>query len=59
MAFKEIHNSIGPNSLILMLLVFSTHFRIIKIDVPSSTIIQQATAMREAIDIVKQLIISC
>lgn len=46
---------VWENNLLHTLFVFSTHFSIIEFDAPSETITQQTSAMRKAIDNVKQL----
>jgi hypothetical protein len=48
MAFKAINNSAGPNSLVLMLLVFKAYLKITKSDVPSLIVAQKATAIKKA-----------
>ena len=55
MAFKAINNSIGPDSLILTLLVFRAYPRIVESDVPNPTVIKRAAALKKAIKEVKKL----
>jgi hypothetical protein len=55
MAFKVINNSTGPNSLIPTLLVFGAYLYIIKSNIPNPIIIQQAAALKKAIEKVKKL----
>ena len=55
MAFKAINNSIGPNSLIPTLLVFRAYLYIVKSNTPNPIIIQQAVALKKAIEEVKKL----
>jgi hypothetical protein len=55
MAFKVINDSIGPNGLILILLIFGAYPRIVKSDTPNPTVIKQAAAFKKAIEKVKKL----
>ena len=55
MAFKAINNSIGPNSLILALLVFRAYLCIIKSNIPNFIVIKWAVALKKAIEEVKKL----
>ena len=55
MAFKVINNFIGPNSLILTLLVFGAYLYIVESDAPNPTVIKQAAALKKAIEEVKKL----
>jgi len=55
MAFKAINNSVGPNSLIPTLLVFGAYLRIVESDAPNPIVIQQAAALKKAIEEVKKL----
>jgi hypothetical protein len=48
MAYKAINDSIGPNGLILTLLVYSAYPRISKSNGPSPTVTQRATAIKKA-----------
>jgi len=55
MAFKAINNSVGPNGLIPTLLVFGAYPRIVESDAPNPTVIQQAAALKKAMEEVKKL----
>jgi len=55
MAFKAINNSAGPNSLIPTLLVFGAYLYIVESDAPNPIVIQQAAALKKAIEEVKKL----
>ena len=55
MAFKAINNSIGPNSLIPILLVFRAYLYIIKSDTLNPTVIKRAAALKKAMEEVKKL----
>jgi hypothetical protein len=55
MAFKAINNSAGLNSLIPTLLVFRAYPRIVESDAPNFTVVQQAAALKKAIEEVKKL----
>ena len=55
MAFKVINNSVGFNSLIPTLLVFGAYLRIVKSNIPNPIVIQQAAALKKAIEEVKKL----
>jgi hypothetical protein len=55
MAFKAINNFTGPNSLIPTLLVFRTYLCIIKSNTPNPIVIQQAAALKKAMEEVKKL----
>ena len=55
MAFKAINDSIGPNSLIPILLVFRAYLYIIKSDTLNPTVIKRAVAFKKAIEEVKKL----
>ena len=55
MAFKAINNSIGPNGLIPILLVFGAYSRIVESNVLNSTVIKRAVALKKAIEEVKKL----
>jgi hypothetical protein len=54
-AFKAINNSTSFNSFIFTLLVFRAYLRIIKSNTPNLTVIQQAAALKKAIEEVKKL----
>jgi len=54
-AFKAINNSIGPNGLIPTLLVFGAYPYIAESDAPNPIVIQQAAALKKAIEEVKKL----
>ena len=55
MAFKTINNSIGPNSLIPILLVFKAYPYITESNASNPTVIKQAVALKKAIEEVKKL----
>jgi len=55
MAFKAINNSVGPNSLILTLLVFRAYLYIVESNAPNPTVIKQVVALKKAIEEVKKL----
>jgi len=55
MAFKAINNSVGPNGLILTLLVFRAYPRIIESNAPNPVVIKRAVALKKAIKEVKKL----
>lgn len=58
MSFKALNDSVGPNGLVLTLLVFGAYPRMAESDAPSPTITQRAVAMRKAMDQVKKNIAS-
>ena len=58
-AFKAINNSAGPNSLIPILLVFGAYLCIVKSNTPNPTVIQQAAALKKAMEEVKKLKTKC
>jgi hypothetical protein len=58
MTFKIINDSIELDELILILLVFEAYFRMIEMNVSSSTIIQRAIAMRKAMKDVQKFIVT-
>jgi hypothetical protein len=45
MTIKAINNSAGPNSIVLILLVFGVYSRLIKIDLPSFLVTKKAKAI--------------
>ena len=49
MAIKAINNIAGYNSIMLTLLVFGAFLRMIHLDPPALSIIQQATAIKKVI----------
>ena len=49
MTFKAINNTIGPNRLVPMLLVFSIYPRMTKLDAPSPIVTQCANVVKKAI----------
>ena len=53
MSFKAINNLVGPNGLVLTLLVCGAYPRITESDALSPSIIQRAIAMRKAMDEVR------
>ena len=55
MSFKATNDLVGPNSLILTLLVYGIYLQMTKYDPPSPTISQQAQAIRIAIDKIREL----
>jgi hypothetical protein len=55
MAFKAINNSIGPNSLIPILLVFRTYPHIVESNVLNPMVVKRATALKKAIKEIKKL----
>ena len=55
MAFKAINNIVGPNRLILTLLVYSIYQQITKYDLLSLLVAQQALAIKKAIAEVQKL----
>jgi len=50
MAFKAANDSVGPDRLILTLLVYGAYLRITTYDPPSPTITQRSQAITKAID---------
>ena len=59
MAFKAINDFIGPNGLILTLLVFRVYLYIIKSNTPNPIVIKWAVALKKAIEEVKKLKAKC
>ena len=59
MAFKVINNFIGPNGLILTLLVFEAYPRIVKSNIFNFTVIKWVVALKKAIEEVKKLKAKC
>jgi hypothetical protein len=57
MIFKTLNDSINLNDLILTLLVFDAYFRMIEMNVSSSTIIQRFIAMRKTMNEVRKSIV--
>jgi hypothetical protein len=55
MIFKTLNNSINFDDLIFTLLVFDAYFRIIEMNVSSSTIIQRFISLRKAMNEVRKL----
>jgi len=55
MAFKAINNSAGPNGLIPTLLVFGAYLYMAESDAPDPIVVQQAAALKKAIEEVKKL----
>ena len=55
MAFKVINNSIGPNGLIPILLVFRAYLYIVKSNTPNPIVIKWAVVLKKAIKEVKKL----
>jgi len=55
MAFKAINDSAGPNGFTPTLLVFRAYPHIVKSDAPNPIVIQQAAALKKAIEEVKKL----
>jgi hypothetical protein len=56
MTFKALNDLIELNELIFTLLVFEAYFRMIEMNVLSSTIIQQFIAMRKAMNEIRKSI---
>ncbi len=56
MAFKALNDSVGPDGLVLILLVFGAYPRMIEMDASSLTITQRAIAMRKAMEEVQKFI---
>ena len=54
-AFKAINDSIGPDRLVPILLVYSTYLRLSEYNTPVPTIIQQAIAIKKAIAEIQKL----
>lgn len=50
MSFKAINNSIGPNGLVLILLVFGVYPKMIEQDAPFPSITKHAVAMQKAMN---------
>ena len=50
MSFKAINDSVGPNRLVPTLLVFGAYPGISELDITSVSIIQRATAMKNAMN---------
>jgi hypothetical protein len=59
MIFKTLNDSINFDDLILTLLVFDAYFRMIKMNVSSSTIIQRFIAMRKTMNEIRKLNVIC
>ena len=59
MAFKVFNNSIGPNGLISILLIFEAYFWMINSDALLLTIIQYSIALCKAIEKIKKLKAEC
>ena len=55
MAFKAINDSVGPNGLVLTLLVFGAYPRITNLDAPSLTVTQRAAIVKKAIEKIRKL----
>ena len=55
MAFKAVNDSVGPDGLILTLLIYSAFLRISVHDLPYPTIIQRATAIKKAMEEIYKL----
>ena len=55
MAFKVINNFIGPDGLILTLLVFRAYLYIIKSNAPNPIVVKWAVALKKAIEEIKKL----
>ena len=55
MVFKAINDSAGFDGLIPTLLVFGAYLCIIKSNAPNFTVIQQAAALKKAMEEVKKL----
>jgi len=55
MAFKAINDSTGPDGLIPTLLVFGAYLYIVESNAPNPIVIQQAAALKKAIEEVKKL----
>ena len=49
MAFKAINDTAGPNKLVFILLVFGAYPQIIELNALSSSVTQQANAIKKAI----------
>lgn len=58
MSFKTINNLVGFNGLVFTLLVFDIYPRMIKLDVPSLSIIQHMIVVKKAIDKVRKYTVS-
>ena len=57
--FKIINNSIGPNSLILTLLVFGAYLCIVKSNTLNPIVIKRVAALKKAMEEVKKLKAKC
>ena len=55
MAFKAINDTTGPNGLVPTLLVFGVYPRMVKLDAPLPSVIQQANAIKKAIVEIQKL----
>jgi hypothetical protein len=55
MAFKAINNTVGPNRLVLILLVYGAYPRITEHDPPLLLVTQQALAIKKAMAKVQKL----
>jgi hypothetical protein len=55
MAVKAVNDSVRPDGIVLILLVFGLYLRITKIDTPSPTIVKRAKAIRAATKEVRRL----
>ena len=54
MSFKAINNSVGPNGLVLTLLVYGAYLRMGELDTPSASITQRAIAIKKAMNEVRK-----
>ena len=52
--FKAINNSVDPNELVLILLVFGAYPRMSKLDVPSVSITQRAIAIKKTMNEIRK-----
>jgi hypothetical protein len=55
MAVKAINDSVGPDNIMLTLLIFGTYFKIIEDSTPSSFVIQRADAISKVTKEIRRL----
>ena len=55
MAFKAVNDTIGPDSLVPTLLVYSALSRIVEYNTPSLSIIQRSAALKKTISEIQKL----
>ena len=55
MAFKAINDIVGPDSLVLTLLVFGAYLHISELDAPSPSISQRSGILKKAMEELRKL----